>query len=163
MRVLYNLPNWEGWLWETTGFTDGTQTAFCSINVNFKSVYVNCKVMVKLDQINISNEGLTKFFSPIEAAILRALWADGDMMTSELTEKTQIPLTSVAGTLDRLVKAGYASRTVDNGSGRVRYVYSPVYSEEEAASEITTRVMDSLVDAFGPLAIENFTKYRDEK
>ena len=119
--------------------------------------------MVKLDQINISNEGLTKFFSPIEAAILRALWAEGDMMTSELTESTKIPLTSVAGTLDRLVKAGYASRTVDNASGRVRYVYSPVYSEEEAASEITTRVLDSLVDAFGPLAIENFTKYRDEK
>ena len=119
--------------------------------------------MVKLDQINISNEGLTKFFSPIEAAILRALWAEGDMMTSELTESTKIPLTSVAGTLDRLVKAGYASRTVDNVKGRVRYVYSPVYSEEEAASEITTRVLDSLVDAFGPLAIENFTKYRDEK
>ncbi|MCX9015176.1 MAG: BlaI/MecI/CopY family transcriptional regulator [Candidatus Methanoperedens sp.] len=119
--------------------------------------------MVKLDQINISNKGLTKFFSPIEATILRALWADGDMMTSELTEKTKIPLTSVAGTLDRLVKAGYASRTVDNVNGRVRYVYSPVYSEDEAASEITTRVLDSLVDAFGPLAVENFSKYSGKK
>jgi len=119
--------------------------------------------MVKLDQINISSEGLTKFFSPIEAAILRALWAEGDMMTSELTEKTKIPLTSVAGTLDRLVKAGYATRSVNNVNGRVRYVYSPVYSEEEAASEITTRVLDSLVDAFGHLAIENFTRYHDRK
>ncbi|MBE0520813.1 MAG: BlaI/MecI/CopY family transcriptional regulator [Candidatus Methanoperedenaceae archaeon] len=119
--------------------------------------------MVKLDQINISNEGLTKFFSPIEAAILRVLWTDGDMMTSELTEKTKIPLTSIAGTLDRLVKAGYAKRSVDNVNGRVRYVYSPVFSEEEAASEITTRVLDSLVDAFGPLAVENFSKYSGKK
>lgn len=119
--------------------------------------------MVKLDQINISNDGLTKFFSPIEAAILRALWSDGDMTTSELTEKTNIPLTSVAGTLDRLVKAGYTERHMENINGRVRYVYQPSFSEEEAATEITTKILDSLVDAFGPLALENFSKYSDKK
>ncbi len=119
--------------------------------------------MVKLDQINISNDGLTKFFSPIETAILRTLWIEGEMMTSELTEKTKIPLTSIAGTLDRLVRAGYASRRADNVNGRVRYVYAPVYTEEEVASEITTRIMDSLVDTFGRVAIENFSKYRDSR
>jgi len=119
--------------------------------------------MVKLDQINISKDGLTKFFSPIEAAILKSLWNEGEMMTSELTEKTKIPLTSIAGTLDRLVKAGYASRRVDNVSGRVRYVYAPVYTEDEVGSEITTKIMDSLVDTFGRVAIENFSKYSDKK
>lgn len=119
--------------------------------------------MVKLDQINISNAGLTKFFSPIEASILKALWVEGEMMTSELTEKTKVPLTSVAGTLDRLVKAGYAMRRVENVNGRVRYVYAPAFSEKEAATEITTRILDSLVDAFGPVALENFSKYRDKK
>ena len=119
--------------------------------------------MVKLDQINISNDGLTKFFSPIEAAILRTLWIEGEMMTSELTEKTKIPLSSIAGTLDRLVKAGYAARRVDNVNARVRYVYAPVYTEEEVASEITTKIMDSLVDTFGRVAIENFSKYSDKK
>jgi len=119
--------------------------------------------MVKLDQINISNDGLTKFFSPIEAAILRTLWVEGEMMTSELTEKTKIPLTSIAGTLDRLVKAGYTVRRVDTVNGRVRYVYAPVYTEEEVASEITNKIMDSLVDTFGRVAIENFSKYSDKK
>ena len=119
--------------------------------------------MVKLDQINISNDGLTKFFSPIETAILKTLWSEGEMMTSELTEKTNIPLTSIAGTLDRLVKAGYAKRRIENVNGRVRYVYAPACSEEEAAEEITTRVLDSLVDAFGPLAVENFSKYSDKR
>ena len=119
--------------------------------------------MVKLDQINISNEGLTKFFSPIEAQILKTLWIEGEMMTSELTEKTSIPLTSIAGTLDRLVKAGYASRRIDSVNGRVRYVYAPVYTEEEVANEITTKILDSLVDTFGPLAVENFSKYSDKK
>ncbi len=119
--------------------------------------------MVKLDQINLSKNGLNKFFSPIETEILKALWNEGEMTTSELTDKTAIPLTSVAGTLDRLVKAGYAMRRVENVNGRVRYVYEPVSSEEETASEITTRILDSLVDAFGPLALENFSKYSDKK
>jgi len=119
--------------------------------------------MVKLDQINISNDGLTKFFSPIETAILKTLWSEGEMMTSELTEKTKIPLTSVAGTLDRLVKAGYAMRRAENVNGRVRYVYAPVLSEEEAATEITKRILDSLVDAFGPIALENFSKYKGKR
>ncbi|MCZ7396211.1 MAG: BlaI/MecI/CopY family transcriptional regulator [Candidatus Methanoperedens sp.] len=119
--------------------------------------------MVKLDQINISNNGLTKFFSPIEASILKTLWNEGEMTTSELTEKTKIPLTSVAGTLDRLVKAGYAARGMENVNGRVRYVYEPVFSEEEAATEITTKILDSLVDAFGPVALLNFSKYSDKK
>ncbi len=119
--------------------------------------------MVKLDQINISNGGLTKFFSPIEASILKTLWKGGEMTTAELTGKTKIPLTSVAGTLDRLVKTGYAARRTETINGRVKYVYAPVFSEEEVATEITTKVLDSLVDAFGPLARENFSKYSDRK
>ncbi len=134
-----------------------------SISTIFNILYANCKHMVKLDQINISNSGLTKFFSPIEAVILKTLWSEGEMTTSELTEKTEIPLTSIAGTLDRLVKAGYTTRRVESVSGRVRYVYAPVFSEEETASEITTRVLDSLVDAFGPVALLNFSKYSDKK
>ncbi|VVB87942.1 HTH-type transcriptional regulator lrs14 [uncultured archaeon] len=133
------------------------------LSTNFNTLYANRKPMVKLDQINIANDGLTKFFSPIEAKILKTLWDEGEMMTSELTEKTDIPLTSIAGTLDRLVKAGYASRRVDNVGGRVRYIYAPVFSEEEIAGEITTKILDSLVDTFGPLALENFSKYSDKK
>ncbi len=70
---------------------------------------------------------------------------------------------SVAGTLDRLVKAGYAARRMESVNGRVRYIYEPVFSEEEAANEITTKILDSLVDAFGPLAVANFSKYSDKK
>jgi predicted transcriptional regulator len=119
--------------------------------------------MVKLDQINISNGGLTKFFSPIEASILKTLWKEGEMTTSEMTGEIKIPLSSVAGTLDRLVKAGYAARRMETINGRVRYVYSPVFSEEEVATEITTKILDSLVDAFGPLARANFSKYNGKK
>ncbi|MCL7414914.1 MAG: BlaI/MecI/CopY family transcriptional regulator [ANME-2 cluster archaeon] len=118
--------------------------------------------MVKIDRINLSNEGYTKFFSPIESQIMETLWDMGDMTTSQITENTNIPLSSVAGTLDRLVKAGYVDRDVQNVKGRVRYMYMPTSSRGDVACDITNRVLDSLVDCFGELAVENFSKYKSK-
>lgn len=119
--------------------------------------------MVRLDQIDLSKDGLTKFFSPIETKILKTLWSEGDMTTTMLTEKTDIPLTSVAGTLDRLVKAGFVKRHLELINGKIKYFYEPVFSEKEIATKITNSILDRLVDAFGPLALEKFSKYTDKK
>ena len=119
--------------------------------------------MVKIDRINISNEGLTKFFSPIEAQIMEVLWENNEMMTSEITTETNIPLSSVAGTLDRLVKADFAKRRLEKNGQRVRYIYSATTTADNAASAITTRILDSLVDTFGVAAIENFSNYKKNK
>lgn len=131
--------------------------------VTFNTLYVNCKLMVRLDQIDLSKEGLNKFFSPIETRIMKTLWSEGEMTTTMLTEKTNIPLTSVAGTLDRLVKAGYAARHSETIKGRIKYFYEPIFSEKEIAIKITNSILDRLVDTFGPLAIENFSKYSGKK
>jgi len=47
--------------------------------------------------------------------------------------------------------------------GRIKYFYEPIFSEKEIAIKITNSILDRLVDAFGPLAIENFSKYSDKK
>lgn len=119
--------------------------------------------MVKIDRINLSNEGLTKFFSPIEAQIMEVLWTTESSTTPEITEKTGIPLSSVAGTLDRLVKAGFAKREIDKGGHRVRYLYSATESMDNTANTITRKVLDSLVDTFGKAAVENFHTYKSKK
>lgn len=126
-------------------------------------VYGCCKHMVKLDRINLSNQGLTKFFSPIEAQIMEVLWTNETSTTPEITEKTGIPLSSVAGTLDRLVKAGFAKRDMDKTGQRVRYLYSASESMDSTANTITKKVLDSLVDTFGKVAIENFHTYDNKK
>lgn len=133
------------------------------LSATFNIVYVNCKLMVRLDQIDLSKDDLNKFFSPIETKIIKTLWREGEMTTTMLTKKTDIPLTSVAGTLDRLVKAGYATRRSESINGRIKYFYEPIFSEKEIAIKITNRILDRLVDAFGPLALENFSKYNDKK
>ncbi|MBP2031273.1 putative transcriptional regulator [Methanohalophilus levihalophilus] len=119
--------------------------------------------MVKVDRINLSNEGLTKFFSPTEAQIMGVLWAHDELTTSEITTKTDISLSSVAGTLDRLVKAGFAQRHIDKNAHPVRYVYSASDSIEETANSITRRVLDSLVDTFGKVAVDNFHNYQKKE
>jgi predicted transcriptional regulator len=119
--------------------------------------------MVKLDRINLSNEGYTKFFSPIESQIMDVLWNKGDLTTAQITEETGVPLSSVAGTLDRLVKTRYVDRSVNNINGRVRYIYTASSTKNETAMEITNRVLDSLVDTFGELAVENFSNYKNKK
>lgn len=119
--------------------------------------------MVKLDRINLSNEGLTKFFSPIESKIMQTLWENEELTTPEITEKTGIPLSSVAGTLDRLVKAGFATRELDKSGAKVRYLYSAADSMDNTANTITKKVLDSLVDTFGKVAIENFHTYNNKK
>jgi predicted transcriptional regulator len=126
-------------------------------------VYSSCKRMVKLDRINISNEGLTKFFSPIEAQIMEVLWTNEKSITPEITVKTGIPLSSVAGTLDRLVKAGFAKRELDKSGQKVRYLYTATESMDNTANTITKKVLDSLVDTFGKVAIENFHAYNNKK
>jgi hypothetical protein len=63
----------------------------------------------------------------------------------------------------RLVKAGYATRRSESINGRIKYFYEPIFSEKEIATKITNRILDRLVDAFGPLALENFSKYSDKK
>lgn len=119
--------------------------------------------MVKLERINIANKGYTKFFSPIESRIMHVLWDKGNLTTAQITEETGIPLSSVAGTLDRLVKAGYVNRNVEDVNGRIRYIYWPSFSKNETAVEITNRILDSLVDTFGDLAVENFSNYKNKK
>lgn len=119
--------------------------------------------MVKLDRINLSNEGLTKFFSPIEAQIMGVLWTKEKVATPEISEKTGISLSSVAGTLDRLVKAGFAKREIDKSGLKIRYLYSATESMDNTANTITRKVLDSLVDTFGKVAIENFHNYSKKK
>lgn len=116
--------------------------------------------MVKIDRINLAKEGYTKFFSPIESQIMDVLWNEGNMTTARISDETGIPLSSVAGTLDRLVKTSFVERDVETVDGRVRYMYTPTTTRDETATELTNRVLDSLVDAFGELAVENFSKYK---
>jgi predicted transcriptional regulator len=118
-----------------------------------------CKVMVKIERISLEKKGLTKFFSPNEARIMELLWKKGKMTSSEIrNELDDLSLACVAGTLDRLVKSGFANRKIDETKNRISYIYSPIGNKEKVGEKISEKVIECLVDTFGTSTIDSIGK-----
>ncbi len=103
--------------------------------------------------------------SPLENNILNVLWkTDEGMRVRELhTKLKNVPLTSIAVTLDRLHIKGAVVRTSEKGRGGTHYIYSAVPKESFQKSQIAG-VMDRLVENFGSIAVNYFNeKYGKRK
>ena len=117
--------------------------------------------MVKIERISLDNEGITKFFSPNEARIIRLLWKNKKMTSTEIQkELDDLSLACVAGTLDRLVKSGYTNRKIDETRNRVCYIYSPIGNRKTVGESISEKVIESLVDTFGSSALDALGKIK---
>jgi predicted transcriptional regulator len=117
--------------------------------------------MVKIERISLDKEGITKFFSPNEARIMQLLWKKNKMTSPEIKkELNDLSLACIAGTLDRLVKSGYASRKIDETRNRVCYIYSPIGNKRIVGERISEKVIESLVDTFGTSAIDTIGKIK---
>jgi|Deesub1362A_J573_1020465.scaffolds.fasta_scaffold00258_45 predicted transcriptional regulator len=114
--------------------------------------------MVKQLRLDVANEGLEQFFSPLEARIMELLWERGKMTTSQISKELNVSLSSVGGTLDRLVKTGYVGRTSVKEGTRFKYVYSPAISKDEFAESVTDRILSNLIETFGEIVVDNFYK-----
>ena len=111
--------------------------------------------MVKIERISLEKEGITKFFSPNEARIMELLWKKTRMSSSEIkNELDDLSLACVAGTLDRLVKSGYANRKIDETKNCVSYIYSPMGNKKKVGDKISEKILESLVDTFGFSALD---------
>ena len=117
--------------------------------------------MVKIERINLKKEGLTKFFSPNEARILELLWKNKKLTSPEIQQRcNDLSLPCVAGTLDRLVKSGFANRTIDETESRLRYIYTPFGNRQKVGNKICEKIIDCLVDTFGTSTIDTIKKNR---
>ncbi len=115
--------------------------------------------MVKIERISLNKQGLTKFFSPNEARIMKILWELNHTTSAEITRECQdLSLACVAGTLDRLVKSGFARREIDQSENRVRYIYYPTGDRNEIGVKISERIIESLIDTFGDATIDTLGK-----
>jgi len=115
--------------------------------------------MVKIERISLNKQGLTKFFSPNEARIMKLLWELHHTTSAEITRECKdLSLPCVAGTLDRLVKSGFARREIDQSENRVRYIYYPTGDRNEIGVKISERIIESLIDTFGDATIDTLGK-----
>jgi predicted transcriptional regulator len=67
-----------------------------------------------------------------------------------------VPLSSVGATIDRLCKHGYVSRERKRVDRRIRYVYSPVLSKEEAKKKMVEDILDTLMERFEDIVVSYF-------
>ena len=120
--------------------------------------------MVKIERISLEKKGLTKFFSPNESRIMELLWKNKKMTSTEIKNKLDdLSLPCVAGTLDRLVKSGFANRKIDENNNRISYIYSPIGNKEKIGNIISEKVIESLVDTFGSSTIDNLGKIKKKR
>ncbi|MBI5225721.1 BlaI/MecI/CopY family transcriptional regulator [Candidatus Micrarchaeota archaeon] len=115
--------------------------------------------MVK--QSDVVNETL----SPLESAILEALWQSGESKVRDIFQKikTKNPCaqSSVAVTLDRLYERKLVRRTITTGRGGLAYIYSTCLSKDEFRKSLAQQAVDRIVERFGESAVSYFNeKYR---
>jgi predicted transcriptional regulator len=118
--------------------------------------------MVKFSRINIESDGLEKFFSPNEVRILNLLWEKESLTSSAINECIDdLSLACIAGTLDRLVKSGVVTRELLESDTKIKYLYKPAFTKKEMGSQISERIIESLIDTFGDAVTETLGKYKE--
>lgn len=111
--------------------------------------------MLKTININADvDQGIELFLGPLEAAIMRAVWAKCTQTRAifnyvranyEPTKTGELAFTSVTSTVDRLYRRGLLLRSGDKRT----YVYAPFVPSEAAYIEIClTRALIALLDAY---------------
>ena len=95
---------------------------------------------------------------------MELLWAEEPLTSLEIQDcMKDLSLPCVAGTLDRLNRAEFVRREIKKAEGKVRYTYFASRSRDEVGALISERVLDSLIDTFGPVVMDTFGKMKAER
>ncbi len=112
--------------------------------------------MVKVERVEFDEK--MSPLSPLEEKIMEFLWKNGSAHVSLIAESIGAPLSSVAATLDRLVKNELVERKQEKVEGRRKFVYSPKLSRDELNVKFIEGVLDKLMENFGEVVVEYFHK-----
>jgi len=110
--------------------------------------------MVKTERVEFDDK--VSPLSPLEEKIMEFLWRNGPAHVALISEKINVSLSSVAATLDRLVKNGLVERKQEKVDGRRKFVFYPVLSRDELERKFVENVLDRLVANFGEAVVEYF-------
>ncbi len=119
---------------------------FITSDVNFD--------MVKVERVEFDEK--ISPLSPLEEKIMEFLWKHGPSHVALIAEEIGASLSSVAATLDRLVKNGLVERKQEKIDGRRKFVFYPVVSRNELERRFVENVLDRLVENFGEVVVEYF-------
>ncbi|CAM3471606.1 MULTISPECIES: BlaI/MecI/CopY family transcriptional regulator [Paenibacillaceae] len=113
--------------------------------------------MTNVKKFNVNEEGLNRFFGPLEAKIMNILWLSDGMsikdVQSILNQESPISFNTVMTVMNRLLEKGHLSKDT-RGKGRNRVtVFEPVQTKEQFLHVQTKAVTDGLIQEFGDLVV----------
>lgn len=121
---------------------------------------------MKIKKMNVSAEGLNRFFGPLEAKIMDLLWASEGMSVKEvqsiLNQDHPISINAVTTVMNRLLEKGHLTKALV-GSGRTQAGrFSTVQSKEQFLSEQTKAVSRELIQEYGSLVVSHMIDALEE-
>jgi predicted transcriptional regulator len=110
---------------------------------------------MKIQKFNMNEDGLNRFFGPLEARIMDTVWSSGETSIKEvqavLNEESEISFNAVMTVMNRLLEKGHLSKkTKGRGS-----VYIAVQTKDRFIMEQTRAVTQGLIHDFGDLVVNH--------
>lgn len=113
--------------------------------------------MTKVKKFNVKEEGLNRFFGPLESKIMNIMWLSDGMsikdVQSILNQENPISFNTVMTVMNRLLEKGHLNKNT-RGRGRNRVtIFKPVQTKEEFLHIQTKAVTEGLIHEFGDLVV----------
>jgi predicted transcriptional regulator len=114
-------------------------------------------ISLSIKRFKYNEEGLSRFFGPLEARIMELFWdsEQGEFSIKEvqqtLDSEKNINFNTVMTVMNRLVDKGVLTK---RASGRVS-LFSPIQTKEEFLEEQSKKLTENLLDEFGGVVISH--------
>ncbi|MBJ6362531.1 BlaI/MecI/CopY family transcriptional regulator [Paenibacillus sp. GCM10012307] len=113
--------------------------------------------MTNVKKMNVNEEGLNRFFGPLEARIMNILWLSEGMsikdVQSALNKESPISFNAVMTVMNRLLEKGHLNKNT-SGKGRAKKtIFTPVQTKEQFLHAQTKAVTLGLIHEFGDLVV----------
>lgn len=121
---------------------------------------------MQIKRFNMNEEGLNRFFGPLEARIMDILWSSEGLSIKEvqsiLNQASPISVNAVMTVMNRLVDKGHLTK-VQTGTGRAQVAkFSTKQSREQFLAEQTKEVSQGLIQEYGSLVVNHMIDALDD-
>lgn len=110
---------------------------------------------LNIKKFKYNEEGLSRFFGPLEAKIMEFLWLGEECSIKEVQQKLEsekpVNFNTVMTVMNRLVEKGALKKRT---SGRIS-LFSPVLSKDDFLEEQSKKLTENLLDEFGGVVISH--------
>ena len=116
---------------------------------------------MKVNKMNLYEEGLNRFFGPLEARIMQKIWDSGESSIKEvqqfLNEMSPISFNAIMTVMNRLWEKGHLKKQVH---GRSSY-FEAIQTKEQFLVEQTKAVTRGLMEEFGNIIVNQMIESLD--